>query len=148
MTEMLAGLLEPIITNRWVILGKDLCILFIAILWLATVFWTYRDAARRGALPWFWALVGVLFPFVGWTIYMVVRPPEVIDDARERDLEIRAREAEIQRHGQMCPACDAPIDPDFLICPSCMMTLRKECVSCGKALQLDWSVCPYCRTKQ
>ena len=32
-------------------------------------------------------------PFAGWIVYLVVRPPEFVDDARERELEIRAREA-------------------------------------------------------
>jgi RNA polymerase subunit RPABC4/transcription elongation factor Spt4 len=29
-----------------------------------------------------------------------------------------------------------------------MKKLRKECVECGRALKLDWQVCPYCKTKQ
>jgi len=29
-----------------------------------------------------------------------------------------------------------------------MKKLRKECVECGKALKLNWQVCPYCKTKQ
>src|SRR5450759_3878007 len=76
-----------------------------------------------------WAVVVLVFNAFGWMIYMVVRPPEYADDALERDLEIRAREAEIQREGATCPSCLKPIDPDYLVCPYCMKKLKKQCVS-------------------
>ncbi|MCE5190405.1 MAG: zinc ribbon domain-containing protein [Actinomycetia bacterium] len=129
-------------------LGQRLFLLFFIVFWVALVFWTWRDAQRRGAMPWFWATVALLFNVAGWAIYMVVRPPESREDARERELEIRAREAELTRANPVCPACFKPVDPDFLICPSCMKKLKKECTSCGKPLKLDWAVCPYCKTKQ
>jgi hypothetical protein len=40
------------------------------------------------------------------------------------------------------------VEKDYLICPYCMNKLKKSCVSCGKALRLNWQVCPYCKTKQ
>ncbi|MHB1017697.1 MAG: zinc ribbon domain-containing protein [Coriobacteriia bacterium] len=129
-------------------LATNLCILFFVVFSVALVFWAWRDAERRGAMPWFWALVVLLFNVFGWAIYMVVRPPENAMDAHERELEIRAKEVELLREGQTCPACFQPVESDFLICPSCMKKLRKECISCGKALKLDWQICPYCKTKQ
>ena len=117
--------------------------------WIALVFWTCRDANRRGAMGWFWALVVAALPVrPGWIIYLVVRPPEYVDDARERELEIRAKEAALARDYETCPACLKPVEKDFLICPYCMKKLRKPCIECGKALKLNWSVCPYCKTKQ
>ncbi len=141
-------ILKPILTNPRVILAEQLCSLFLVVLWLAVVFWMWRDAYRRGAMPWFWALVGVIFPFVGWMVYMVVRPPEYLEDARERELEIKSREVQLQSAGGVCAACLKPVDRDFLICPYCMKKLKKQCTECGKALKLNWSVCPYCKTKQ
>jgi len=148
MDDLLGDVLDPIINNPLMKLSTRLCVLFLVVFWAALVFWTWRDASRRGAMPWFWALVGIMFPLAGWMIYMVVRPPEYADDAHERELEIRAREAELLREGQTCPSCQKPIEPDYLICPSCMKKLRKECVNCNRALKLDWAVCPYCKTKQ
>jgi len=129
-------------------LTQRLCFLFFLVFTVALIFWTWRDAQRRGAMPWFWALVVVFFNVAGWLIYMVVRPPESREDAHERSLEIRAREAELVRENPVCPACFKPVDKEFLICPSCMKKLKKECTNCNKPLKLDWAVCPYCKTKQ
>lgn len=148
MDDLFGEILDPILNSPAVSLATNLCLLFFVVFSVALIFWTWRDAERRGAMSWFWALVVLLFNVFGWMIYMVVRPPEYAEDARERELEIRSREAELAREAATCPACFKPVEPDFLICPSCMKKLRKECVSCDRALKLDWQVCPYCKTKQ
>jgi len=130
------------------LLTRNLCVLFFVVLHIALVFWTFRDASRRGAMAWLWAFTALVFPIAGWVVYLVVRPPEYVDDARERDLEIRAKEIALQRDYETCPACHKPVEREFLICPNCMKKLRKPCIECGKALRLNWSVCPYCKTKQ
>jgi RNA polymerase subunit RPABC4/transcription elongation factor Spt4 len=148
MEDLFGEILDPILNSPAVSLATNLGLLFFVVFSVALIFWTWRDAERRGAMPWFWALVVLLFNIFGWTIYMVVRPPEYAEDARERELEIRSREAELAREAATCPACFKPVEPDFLICPACMKKLRKECISCNRALKLDWQVCPYCKTKQ
>jgi hypothetical protein len=140
--------LAPLFNNPVYKLGQNLCILFYLVFWIALVFWTWRDAQRRGAMAWFWAIVVLVFSVFGWAIYMVVRPPEYQDDARERDLEIRGKEIELALNAQQCPACLKPVEPDYLICPYCMKKLKKSCVNCDRALRLSWQVCPYCKTKQ
>lgn len=142
------GIFDPITASAEFVLVRQLCTLFFVVLHIALVFWTYRDAERRGAMGWFWALAALIFPFAGWVVYLVVRPPEFAEDALERDLEIRAKEMQLQRDFESCPSCHKPVDKDFLICPSCMKKLRKPCIECERALKLNWSVCPYCRTKQ
>ncbi len=137
-----------LLSNPAVVLVRNLCTLFFVVLHFALTFWTYRDADRRGALGWFWGVTSFLFPFAGWAIYMVMRPPEFAADARERDLEIRAKEVTLARDLETCPACYKPVEKEFLICPYCMKKLRKPCTECGKALKLPWNVCPYCKTKQ
>ena len=79
----------------------ELVILFLVVIWLALVYWTFADARRRIADP---LLVGCataasLFPFVGTIVYMIVRPPEYLDDVRERELEIQAAEARLAELG-------------------------------------------------
>ena len=128
-------LLKPILTSAYFKLGYQLCGLFFIVFTVALIFWTWRDADRRGAISWFWAVVVLFFNVVGWAIYMVVRPPEFADDAHESELEIRAREAELRRGGAACPSCLKPIEPDYLICPYCMKKLKKPCVSCGKSAE-------------
>jgi RNA polymerase subunit RPABC4/transcription elongation factor Spt4 len=144
----MGDLLDPILNSPAFGLARNLCILFFIVLTIALVFWTYRDAKSRGAMGWFWALVVLVFNIFGWLIYLVVRPPELEADARERDLEIRAKEISLQRDLESCPACYKPVEKDFLICPYCMKKLKKACIECEKPLKLNWNVCPYCRTKQ
>ncbi|MDR3685518.1 MAG: zinc ribbon domain-containing protein [Coriobacteriia bacterium] len=144
----MSGLLDPIFNSPLYALVKNLLMLFTIVMYFAVIFWTWRDANRRGAMGWFWGLSAAIFPFVGWLVYLVVRPPETVDDSRERSLEIQAREAQIARDFDTCPSCFKPVERDFLICPYCMKKLRKPCVECGKALKLNWQVCPYCKTKQ
>jgi hypothetical protein len=138
------------ITNSTVNLVVDLLILFLVVIWLALVYWTYSDARRRIADP---MLVGCataasLFPFVGTIVYMIVRPPEYLDDVHERELEIQAAEARLSELGiHTCPYCDHDVEKDFLRCPNCMRKLKDPCASCGKPLDPRWKICPYCEAE-
>ncbi len=140
--------LKPILTSPAFILTRQLCTLFFVVFTIALIFWTWRDAQRRGAMPWFWALVVLCFNVAGWLIYLMVRPPEYLDDAHERELEIRQKESALQASGGVCPSCLKPVEADYLICPYCLKKLKKSCVECGRALKMNWNVCPYCKTKQ
>jgi hypothetical protein len=148
MNDLLGEALNPILSSPQFKLGTNLCGLFIIVFYLALVFWTWRDADRRGAMAWFWAIVVLLFNVAGWAIYMVMRPPEFADDVHERELEIAARETEIGKEGARCPSCLKPVEGDFLICPYCMKKLKKQCINCSRPLKMSWGVCPYCKTKQ
>jgi len=84
-------------------LAVNLLLLFVGIVWLALVFWTYTDARRRIADP---MLVGCataasLFPFVGTIVYMIVRPPEFLEDAYEREVSIESSETLIKVLGEL-----------------------------------------------
>jgi len=113
----------------------DLLILFVVVLYLSLIYWTYADARRRVADP---MLVGCataasLFPFVGTIVYMILRPPEYLEDARERELEMRAAEARLyELDHSLCPHCDYRIERDFVRCPSCLRKLKERCVSCTR----------------
>ena len=136
------------ISNSGVNLAIDLIILFLVVIWLALVYWTYADARRRIADP---MLIGCataasLFPFVGTLVYMIVRPPEYLDDVRERELEIQAIERRLGGRDLRCPVCRAEIEDDFLVCPVCTTELRQPCGGCERPLEPSWQVCPYCRT--
>jgi len=144
----MAELFAPIFDSALFKLISQLCVLFGVVLQVALVFWTWRDANRRGAMGWFWGLVTLVFSVAGWMVYLVVRPPELLDDVHERDLEIRAKEISLKRDLETCPACYKPVEKEFLICPYCMKKLRKSCTECNRALKLAWAVCPYCKTKQ
>ncbi len=135
------------IKNGTVNLVVDLLILFLVVMWLALVYWTYADARRRITDP---MLIGCataasLFPFVGTIVYMIVRPPEYLEDVRERELEMQAAEARLAELGyHLCPHCDYEVEKDFLRCPNCLRKLRDPCKTCGKPLDPMWKICPFC----
>lgn len=128
----------------------NLLILFLVVLWLALVYWTYADARRRLTDP---MLIGCstaasLFPFVGTLVYVIVRPPEYLEDIRERELEMQAAEARLHAAGfQLCQYCDAEIERDFLRCPACLRKLKDPCQNCARPLDPAWRICPYCEAE-
>ena len=70
---------------------------------------------------------------MGTIVYMIVRPPEYLDDVRERELEMQAAEARLAELGyHLCPHCDYEVERDFLRCPNCMRKLKDPCQSCGR----------------
>ncbi len=128
----------------------QLVILLLVVVWCALVYYTYSDARRRIADP---MLIGCataasLFPFVGTIVYMIVRPPEFLDDIRERELEMQAAEARLhQLDYLLCPHCDGEVEKDFLRCPHCLRKLKDACSACAKPLDPQWKICPYCETE-
>lgn len=131
-------------------LAVRLIILVLVVIWLALIYWTYSDARRRIADPMLvaCATAASLFPFIGSIVYMIVRPPEYLDDVRERELEMQAAEARLHQLGYLlCPHCDHEVQNDFLRCPHCQRKLKDPCVTCGKPLEPEWGICPYCETE-
>jgi hypothetical protein len=127
----------------------DLLILFVVVLYFSLLYWTYADARRRIADPMLvgCATVASLFPFVGTIVYMILRPPEYLEDVRERELELQAAEARLHELDySLCPHCDYRIERDFVRCPSCLRKLKERCVSCSRPLDRAWTICPYCET--
>jgi hypothetical protein len=138
------------IRSSTVSLVADLLILFLIVFWLALVYWTYADARRRIEDPILvgCATVAALFPYVGTLIYVIVRPPETLEDAHERELEMQAAEVRLAESGVLfCPHCDNEVEKDFLRCPSCLRKLKDPCPECGRPLRPEWKVCPYCEAE-
>jgi hypothetical protein len=138
------------IENDGLELAVNLLLLFLVVIWFALVYWTFADARRRIADP---LLVGCasaasLFPFVGTVVYLIVRPPEYLDDVRERELEIAAAEARLASLEHIhCQYCGFEVEKDFLRCPSCLRRLREPCSVCARPLDPRWKICPYCEAE-
>jgi Double zinc ribbon len=138
------------ITNDSLNTAVNVLILVLIVIWAALVFWTYADARRRIDDPMLvaCATAASLFPFVGTIVYLIVRPPEFVDDVRLRELEMTAAEARLaQLDYMLCPHCDYEIKSDYLRCPSCMRRLKERCYSCGKPVDPAWKLCPYCEAE-
>jgi hypothetical protein len=138
------------ITNGPLNTIANLLVLSLVAIWIALIYSAFRDAQRRYDDPfyakfmWMWAF----FPFVGSIIYSIVRPPEFLEDVREREIETKAAETRLTLlTTNTCRHCGYQIEPSYLRCPSCLRKLKEPCESCGKPLDPRWRVCPFCETE-
>jgi hypothetical protein len=130
--------------------AASVALLILGVLYLALIFWTFADARRRidDPLLVICATLASFFPFVGTIVYLIVRPPEFLDDVRLRELEMTAAEARLANLDyQLCPHCDYEIKADYLRCPSCMRKLKERCYSCSKPIDPAWRICPFCEAE-
>jgi hypothetical protein len=135
------------ISNDGLNLAATLFVLAIVVVWLALIVYTYLDAKRRIADPFLiaCATIGSFFPYIGTAVYAIVRPPEFLEDAHERELEIRAAELRVRQLTEAsCPNCEYPVEKNYMRCPKCQRRLKDPCPSCGKPVDPRWSLCPYC----
>jgi len=129
--------------------GRNLALFFVVVFWLATAYWVLKDARRRIEDPWLVAMatvLGLVPPFLGPIIYLFFRPPEYLEDRRERELEIRAIEDRLAEAELRCPVCRGRVDQSYLVCPVCTTRLKRACRECGSPLESIWQACPYCAT--
>ncbi len=133
-----------------VVLGALVGGVWLFLLWLGIVIWTYKDIRERSrdlfvqALSVF--LVLMFFPGLnlpGLLLYLLLRPRETLDEAYARSLEQEALLREVGE-GAICHQCQQPADKDFLFCPYCQARLREACGRCRRPVSLFWVICPYC----
>jgi len=137
------------ISNNGLNLVVNLLILMLVVVWLALIVFTYLDARRRIKDPFLigCATLASFIPYLGTAIYAIVRPPEFLEDAHERELEIKAAELRVRELTEhSCPGCGFPVEHDFLRCPECQRRLKQPCPSCHKPVDPSWALCPYCET--
>ncbi len=137
------------ITNDGLNLAVTLFILAIIVVWLALIVYTYFDAKRRVSDPFLvaCATIAAFIPYIGTAVYAILRPPEFLEDAHERELEIRAAELRVRQLTELsCPNCEYPVEKNYLRCPNCQHSLKDPCPSCGKPVDPRWAVCPYCES--
>jgi len=123
------------ISNGGLNLVATLFVMALVVVWLALIVWTYFDASRRIEDPVLvaCATAASLFPFIGTFVYSILRPPEFLDDAKERELEIKAAELRVRQLSELaCPNCNYPVEKSYLRCPNCQRRLKDPCESCGK----------------
>jgi hypothetical protein len=137
------------ISNGGLNLVVSLLVLGFVVVWLALIVYTYLDAKRRISDPFLvgCATLASFFPYIGTAVYAIVRPPEFLEDAHERELEIKAAELRVRQLTELsCPNCEYPVEKSFLRCPHCQRRLKDPCPSCRKPVDPRWSLCPYCET--
>jgi hypothetical protein len=142
------GSLHTVFHSTAFVLTRDIVVAALVALWLGLAFRTHRDAKRRIDDGW---LVGVatllgLVPIAGPLLYLLFRPPETLDEAHARSVEIRAIEERLGRVEPRCPVCRTTVEASYLVCPVCTTTLKEPCVECRSPLDPLWQACPYCAT--
>jgi hypothetical protein len=43
-----------------------------------------------------------------------------------------------------CPRCSQPVQPEWVVCPTCTWQFERTCERCGLALESTWKACPGC----
>jgi RNA polymerase subunit RPABC4/transcription elongation factor Spt4 len=127
----------------------DMFVFFIAVIWLSCAYWVFKDARRRiddGIIVTVAVLTGLIFGPLGLLVYTIVRPPEYLEDMRERELEIRTLEQRLE-DDQRCSYCKTAVREDYLVCPNCTRRLRNVCGTCSRPVEPNWRVCPYCESQ-
>ncbi|MEX0993344.1 MAG: zinc ribbon domain-containing protein [Solirubrobacterales bacterium] len=138
------------ITNGTINAIVSLLVLSMLAMWMALIYWSFKDAERRiedpvlmRAFP-LWSV----FPFVGTVIYSIIRPPEYLEDVREREVETKSAEARLAMlQNRTCRNCGYEVEPSYLRCPSCLRKLREPCETCNKPLDPRWRICPFCESE-
>src|SRR6478752_4830358 len=137
------------ISNNGLNLAVTLFILMLVAVWLALIVYTYLDARRRVSDPFLvaCATIAAFIPYIGTAVYAILRPPEFLEDAHERELEIRAAELRVRQLTELsCPNCEYPVEKNYLRCPNCQHRLKDPCPTCGKPVDPRWALCPYCES--
>jgi RNA polymerase subunit RPABC4/transcription elongation factor Spt4 len=127
-------------------IGLALIGAYLTALWFCLVVWTFRDIHKRTRdviVQILATLLVLVFNLPGLVLYLILRPPETLDEQYERALEEEALLEEI-RERQACPTCKAHVEPTFVLCPMCATQVKRRCPSCSELLQLGWKLCPYC----
>ena len=138
------------ITNNGLNLVVTLFVLLLVVVWLALIVYTYLDARRRVSDPFLvgCATIAAFIPYVGTAVYAILRPPEFLEDAHERELEIKAAELRVRQLTELsCPNCEYPVEKNYLRCPNCQHRLKDPCPTCEKPVDPRWTLCPYCETE-
>ena len=146
-SDLFGGFKDFFHSGTWLAI-RNVFFFFLVIFWAASAYWVYKDARRRiedNVLLSTAVALGIVLPFLGALLYMLFRPPEYIEDVRERELEIKAMEESLDG-SERCPVCRAEVDGSFLVCPVCTTKLKQACRRCKAPLEPLWQICPYCET--
>ncbi len=133
--------MEKLIQTALIVVGA-----YLLALWVAAIWWTYRDIRNRSRdifLQMAATVLVAVFSFPGLLIYQVLRPPRTLADSYATALEEEALLQDIEIR-TACPECKHRTEEEYIFCPNCSTRLKRQCSNCRKPLSLRWSTCPYC----
>lgn len=123
---------------------------FIFAFWAAIGIWTFNDIRMR-TRDWLAILLSVVlvlvFPIVGWLLYLMIRPKQTLADQFDRALEEEALLREIEET-LACTTCGIPVKDEWVYCPNCHTQLQHSCPNCGHLVRSEWEICVLCGVNQ
>jgi RNA polymerase subunit RPABC4/transcription elongation factor Spt4 len=125
---------------------------YLIALWFSMIIWAYYDIRARSQdiyVHIFATALVLVFNVFGLLLYFILRPRETLAEAYERSLEEESLLQELEDRPH-CPSCRQRVSSDFMVCPSCHVTLKNRCVSpsCARLVHPRWELCPFCGTLQ
>ena len=121
-TALVVSVLGGVFQSTPFVAARNVALALAVVFWLALAFWVNKDARRRVDDPLLVGvatLLGLVPPYAGPLVYLLFRPAEPLEEARVREVELRALEEHLGRGRPACPVCSVPVEPDFLACPVC-----------------------------
>ena len=123
---------------------------FVFAFWAAIGIWTFNDIRMR-TRDWLAILLSVVlvlvFPIVGWLLYLMIRPKQTLADQFDRALEEEALLREIEET-LACTTCGIPVKDEWVYCPNCHTQLQHSCPNCGRLVRNEWEICVLCGVNQ
>lgn len=123
---------------------------FLFAFWVAMGIWTFNDIRQRSR-DWLTIILACLlvliFPIIGWILYLMIRPKQTLADVYDRALEEEALLREIEET-LACTTCGIPIKDGWNYCPNCHAQLQYACANCGNLVRQEWDICVTCGTPQ
>lgn len=144
-----SGGIHSFLHSTGFVVARNLAVVLAVVFWLALGFWVNRDARSRIRDPFLVllaTLLGLVPPYVGPMVYLLLRPSETLQDARSRRAELLALELQLAGTGATCPVCSSAVERSYLACPVCATKLQHPCARCDAPLEPLWQMCPYCAT--
>jgi RNA polymerase subunit RPABC4/transcription elongation factor Spt4 len=140
--------IDPSSMSTVIMIATAFAAAFATALWLSLLIWTYRDIKKRARDPLLRILavlvVAVLF-LPGILVYLILRPPQTLEDEYQNSLEEEALLQTIE-DTPLCPGCGRRTEGEWIACPNCHTRLKKKCHQCGRLMDLSWNLCPFCGT--
>ncbi|MDD3474471.1 MAG: zinc ribbon domain-containing protein [Candidatus Dojkabacteria bacterium] len=142
--EFILNIVNAIAGANYNLVGT-IFILVAIVFWVVVTSWIWVDSDERTTNKWirlFYVVIGMI-PILGWIIYLIVRPPETIDEIYWGDLERRYLKYEAKDLGD-CPKCGTQLYPGYIFCPNCRQRIKIKCDKCGVYVDLESKYCTHC----
>ena len=109
--------------------------ILLVLLYIASIFWALHDADARGVADKKYKWLAII-PFAGVLAYILLRPPLLLIDKEEQEIDIALKRRQLKYYGT-CSQCGYPVTADYVVCPKCEHKLRDVCNNCGSSVDFS-----------